>query len=105
MQDYIIDRVINEAIYILKTKETVRDMSSVFSVSKSTIHKDLAHRLCEIDSCLYDDVREILNQHKLERHIRGGKATCEKYRLLREQALNKDNKKNNKNKQTKRLWF
>lgn len=98
MQDYIIKRVLDEAIYIIKTKKTVREMAQVFGVSKSTIHKDLAYRLQNANSCLFDDVRDILNQHKLERHLRGGAATCEKYRLIREK--NSKDKAKNKN-----LWF
>lgn len=105
MQDYIIERVLNEAIYIIKTKKTVREMSKVFGVSKSTIHKDLAYRLREIDSCLYDEVRAILDQHRLERHLRGGAATCEKYRKIRESSEPAEEAKKEGEDKVRLLWF
>jgi putative DeoR family transcriptional regulator (stage III sporulation protein D) len=105
MQDYIIDRVLNEAIYIIKTKKTVREMSKVFSVSKSTIHKDLAYRLREIDSCLFDEVRAILDPHRQDRHLRGGAATCEKYRKLRESSDDEVDKKKDRDEKVRILWF
>jgi putative DeoR family transcriptional regulator (stage III sporulation protein D) len=105
MQDYIIDRVLNEAIYIIKTKKTVREMSKVFSVSKSTIHKDLAYRLGDIDNCLYDEVRAILDQHRQERHLRGGAATCEKYRKIRETTEDTIDGKNDGDEKVRILWF
>lgn len=105
MQDYIIDRVLNEAIYIIKTKKTVREMSKVFGVSKSTIHKDLAYRLREIDSCLYDEVRAILDQHRQERHLRGGAATCEKYRKIRECSEHDEEAKKDGEDKVRLLWF
>ena len=45
-------RVIEEANYIIKTKETVREIANKFKVSKSTVHKDLSERLKKIDKNL-----------------------------------------------------
>ena len=45
-----------------------------------TVHKDLTDRLFEIDPVLYKDARVVLDINKSERHIRGGKATREKYK-------------------------
>ena len=53
--------------------------SQTLSVSKSTVHKDLSERLERIDRTLYAQVKEILEQNKAERHIRGGDATRRKY--------------------------
>ena len=53
-----------------------------FGVSKSTVHKDLTERLPQIDHHLADEVRDILDINKSERHIRGGMATRQKYLLL-----------------------
>ena len=45
MKDLIKERVYQEAYYIIKTKKTLRELSKVFNISKSTIHKDLKDRL------------------------------------------------------------
>ena len=45
---------------MIKTKETVRELATVFHVSKSTIHKDLHDRLKSIDYNLYIEVDKIL---------------------------------------------
>ena len=57
MKDYIEERAVEIAYYIIEHKATVRQTAKEFGVSKSTIHKDC----------------------KQERHIRGGLATREKY--------------------------
>ena len=72
-------RVIEEANHILKTGDTIRKTASIFSVSKSTVHKDLHERLLKIDKKLYGDVDKILKYHTDIRHIRGGEATKKKY--------------------------
>lgn len=69
--------------YIVKNKATVREASKVFSVSKSTVHTDVAYRLQKIDRELWIKVKEILELNKQTRHIRGGMATREKYRAKR----------------------
>lgn len=45
----------------------------------TTIHKDVTERLTQINPSLARQAREVLNVNKLERHIRGGQATKEKY--------------------------
>ena len=79
MNKNIINRVIDESNYILKTKDTIREIARVFNVSKSTVHKDLKERLFEIDVDLYNKVSDILKYHLDIRHIRGGNATKEKF--------------------------
>lgn len=77
---YEIDnRAILFADYIIENRSTVRKTAQIFGISKSTVHKDVAVRLQKIDPDRYDKVREILNQNKAERHIRGGLATKQKY--------------------------
>ena len=68
------------ALYIIENKATVRAAASRFGVSKSTVHKDLSERLPAINRGLYRQVKEILNENKAERHIRGGIATRKKYK-------------------------
>jgi len=67
------------AQYIIETKATVRSAASKFGISKSTVHKDISERLETINRNLYNQVKEILEYNKSERHIRGGMATKEKY--------------------------
>ena len=64
---------------MVKTESTVREMASIFKVSKSTVHKDLHERLLDIDEKLYDKVEKILKYHTDVRHIRGGQSTKRKY--------------------------
>ena len=67
------------AHYIIETKETVRSTAKKFGVSKSTVHKDVSDRLLKINPTLAKEVREILDENKAERHLRGGMATKMKY--------------------------
>jgi len=80
MNSLIIKRVIDEANYILDTKETIREIAKVFNVSKSTVHKDLHERLIDINYKLYEEVDSILKYHIDVRHIRGGQSTKKKYK-------------------------
>jgi len=84
MQDYILQRVIDVANYILDTGYTVRQTAQIFGVSKSTVHKDVTERLPQINGNLAQDVRAVLEKNKAERHLRGGEATRLKYNSLRE---------------------
>lgn len=79
MTKTIINRVLEEANYILKTNKTVREIASVFKVSKSTVHKDLHERLQLIDKNMFVKVDDILKYHADIRHIRGGESTKKKY--------------------------
>ncbi len=79
MWDYIEERAKKCAEYIIATGCTVRACSAHFSISKSTVHKDVSERLKYIDEDLYEQTREVLNLNLSERHIRGGLATKEKY--------------------------
>ena len=79
MNKKIISRVIEEGKYILKTGDTIREMASIFGISKSTIHKDLRERLLIIDKDMYDKVSIILQYHMDIRHIRGGESTRRKF--------------------------
>lgn len=74
-------RVLNfaEKFVLQKDKNpTVRSFAKEEGWSKSTVHKDLTERLKECDKSLYNEVQEILQKNKDERHIRGGEATRQK---------------------------
>ena len=77
------ERCITLANYLVENKTTVRKVASHFGISKSTVHKDITHKLKRVNRSLYDQVKEILDINKQERHIRGGEATKIKYRLNR----------------------
>ena len=80
MRDYIEERAIHIAQYIVDNGATVRQTARQFGVSKSTVHKDVTQRLIQINPRLAFQTRIILDINKSERHIRGGMATREKYR-------------------------
>lgn len=79
MQNYIRKRSVKIAQYILHTSQTVRQTAEVFGISKSTVHKDVTERLPRIDKQLADQVKQVLDKNKAERHLRGGEATRKKY--------------------------
>ena len=82
MKDYIEERAVEIAYYIIEHKATVRQTAKIFGVSKSTVHKDVTERLLrllKINPALAGEARKVLNVNKQERHIRGGFATREKY--------------------------
>lgn len=79
MNSNIVKRVMEEANYIIKTEKTIRELASIFKVSKSTVHKDLHERLLEIDKNKYIEVDNILKYHIDIRHLRGGESTKNKY--------------------------
>lgn len=81
MDDTIEKRVRDLAVYMIETGATVRSAAKHFGISKSTVHKDLQLRLPCYNRQLYQQVRQILDRNKQERHIRGGMATREKYRI------------------------
>ncbi len=78
------ERAVKLAHYIIESKDTVRGAARKFGISKSTVHKDVSERLTKINPSLARDVREILDENKAERHIRGGLATKMKYKHLKE---------------------
>ena len=84
MKDYIEERVLELAHYIIDTGSTVRAAAKKFRVSKSTVHKDVAERLLEINPGLASEVKDVLENNKAERHLRGGMATREKYQHAKE---------------------
>ena len=77
---YIEERAVNLAHYIIDSRDTVRGAANKFGISKSTVHKDVSERLLNINKALALEVREILDENKAERHIRGGMATKLKYK-------------------------
>ena len=79
MKDYIEERAIDIANYIIENNATVRQTAKQFGISRSTVHKDVTERLMQINPALAGEARKVLDVNKSERHIRGGMATKEKY--------------------------
>ena len=94
MKDYIEERAVEIAYYIIENQATVRQTAKKFGVSKSTIHKDVTERLLQINPGLANQARKILDQNKSERHIREvwqqEKSICisiRRIRIVRENAV------------------
>lgn len=79
LKEYIEERAVNIANYIIDYNATVRQTAKEFGVSKSTVHKDVTERLQKVNPALARETRKVLDVNKSERHIRGGMATKEKY--------------------------
>lgn len=73
------ERACQLALYLIENRATVR-AAGKFGVSKSTVHKDLSERLPAYNRALYLQVKEVLDENKAQRHIRGGLATRRKYK-------------------------
>ena len=80
MPDTIEERACALAVYMIETGTTVRGAAKHFGISKSTVHKDLSQRLPQYNRLLYQQVRQILDINKQERHIRGGMVTKQRYK-------------------------
>ena len=80
MSDTIEDRACQLAVYMIETGATVRSAAKHFGISKSTVHKDISQRLRQYNRTLYQQVRQVLDVNKQQRHIRGGMATRRKYK-------------------------
>lgn len=74
------ERACQLALYLIENLATVRAAAGKFGVSKSTVHKDLSERLPAYNRALYLQVKEVLDENKAQRHIRGGLATRRKYK-------------------------
>ena len=67
MDNYIYNRVIAEARYLVEMGSTVRATAKAFGVSKSTVHKDVTDRLRTYKPDLYKQVAIVLKKNKDER--------------------------------------
>jgi len=93
VKQYIEDRAVEVAKYIIESNATVRETAKKFGISKSTVHKDVTERLQKINPNLATRAREVLDVNKAERHLRGGLATRDKYLTLT-QPNNSNNNSN-----------
>ena len=89
MREEIENRCISLAKYIVRTGATVRQAAGEFGMSKSSVHKDMHERLLFLHPGLYAEVKAILDYHHAVRHLRGGAATRERWKLIRESNCKK----------------
>ena len=87
IENYLRERPELLADYVIENRATVRSAALYFGISKSTVHKDLTHKLKMLSPALYREVKGVLDLNKSQRHIRGGEATRKKY--LSERTPNK----------------
>ena len=80
MKGNIEERACQLALYIIENNTTVRGAAKKFGISKSTVHKDIQDRLPSFNRPLYTQVKQVLDENKAQRHIRGGLATRKKYK-------------------------
>lgn len=57
MKDYIEERAIDIANYIIDNNATVRQTAKAFGISKSTVHKDVTERLTQVNPSLAREAR------------------------------------------------
>jgi putative DeoR family transcriptional regulator (stage III sporulation protein D) len=76
---FIENRVLEEAAYIIRTKDNIRATAKKFGFSKSTVHKDMRERLIRINPQMYVVIAKILEFNKQQATARGGEATKRKY--------------------------
>ncbi|MGE6487350.1 sporulation transcriptional regulator SpoIIID [Paenisporosarcina sp. NPDC076898] len=84
MHEQIRKRCLELGVMVQETGLTVRAVAKKTGYSKSTVHKDLTERLKLVNEALAKEVSEILAYHKAIRHIRGGEATKQMWKLKEE---------------------
>ncbi len=77
------ERCVILARYMINHKTTVRQTAKAFSLSKSTVHKDVSEKLQKVNVKLFYLVKDVLAENFALRHIRGGEATRLKYEKLK----------------------
>lgn len=85
MDELIRLRCITVGAYMVGHQATVRQAAQVFGLSKSSVHKDMAYRLPQIDPALGRQVAALLQYNKAVCHLRGGDATRRRYAQQRAQ--------------------
>lgn len=73
--DYLEERTIACASYLILHKATIRQTAKYFGLNKSIVHRDLQIRLPHINYSLYKDVRKVLDANLAVRSFRGGAMT------------------------------
>ena len=61
MKEYIEERALAVAGYIIESNATVRQAARQFGISKSTVHKDITERLMQVNPALAKEARKVLD--------------------------------------------
>lgn len=64
---------------MVERKLTVRQAAEIGGCSKSSFHLWIQRDLLGVDSYLYHEVKDLLDNNLKERHLRGGRATKAMY--------------------------
>jgi len=80
MEDFIRKRILYSANLMISKRLTVRQIAKEIGYSKTTVHKDLAYRLPEVNRIKAKKVREILDEHIRARAKRGGEAVAARWK-------------------------
>ena len=64
MREYIEERAVEIANYIIENNATVRQTAKQFRISKSTVHKDVTERLLQINPSLAHETRKVLRSEE-----------------------------------------
>lgn len=78
-QQEIEQRCLDIANFIVNTNSTVRNAAKKFKCSKSTVFLDVTKRIFEIDHQLGNQVQNVLQYNKEQRHFRGGLSTKQRF--------------------------
>ena len=65
MKEYIEERAVAIANYIIDHNATVRQTAKAYGVSKSTVHKDVTERLMQVNPALASEARKVLDLNKV----------------------------------------
>lgn len=86
MKPKLVQRVLLHASLILNEGATIRSVSKITRICKSSVHEDLSKRLYDIDRGLYDIVSAKLQYNFSIKHINGGIATQNSFKRRKEGA-------------------
>lgn len=71
------------ANYILENNLTIREASKILGIPKSTLHYKVTKNLRNENFVLYNKLHSYLENNFQEKHIRGGEATRQKWRKIK----------------------
>ena len=67
------------ANYVINHKISLRKLSEITNISKSTLHRIFHKKLPNIDFKKYEELQAALEKNFAEKHIRGGESTKKKF--------------------------
>lgn len=91
MYNFTDEQLKDLANYLTAHKISLRKLSKLTNIPKSTLHSNFHKRLPSIDFDKYEKLQAVLDENFADKHIRGGESTKEKYKK------SKHNKKENNN--------